>query len=172
MMAAYSGSQGPQGQYTATTTKVGKDKYFDKDLKNSFKGGTHLSNQQYSNCIRPEQGYCSIAYSSCTTTSFKMSTSTPTFVVGDACTNDYIIISGKQKVLQNIKICLTYSDGASSVGGTPTTDRYCGGDQLQASTTATETTVYTNRQPYQVFNTKFPYILRIFIHFILRLELS
>lgn len=63
-----------------------------------------------------------------------MDTSTPTFVLGDACTNDYIIIS----------------DGASSVGGTPTTDRYCGGDQLQASTTATETTVYTNRQPYQV----------------------
>ena len=45
---------------------------------------------------------------------------------------------------------MTFSDGASSVGGTPTTDRYCGGDQLQASTTATETTVYTNRQPYQV----------------------
>ena len=47
---------------------------------------------------------------------------------------------------------MTYLDGASSVGGTPTTDRYCGGDQLQASTTATETTVYTNRQPYQVYN--------------------
>ena len=148
-MAAYSGSQGQQGKYTATTIKVGKSKYTEK-LKNTFKGGTHLSNQQYSNCIRPEQGYCSIAYSSCTTTSFKMSTSTPTFVLGDACTNDYIIISGKQKIFQIIEIFMTFSDGASSVGGTPTTDRYCGGDQLQASTTATETTVYTNRQPYQV----------------------
>ena len=48
--------------------------------------------------------------------------------------------------------CITYPapDGASSVGGTPTTDRYCGATQLQASTTATETTVYTTRQPYQV----------------------
>ena len=31
-------------------------------------GGTHLSNHQYSACIRGEQGYCSIAYSSCTST--------------------------------------------------------------------------------------------------------
>jgi len=103
----------------------------------NYQGGTHLSNQQYSNCIRAEQGYCSIAYSSCTTTSFKMgnpSTASPAFSLGDACVTDYVLIS----------------DGATSVGGSPSTDRYCGGTQLQASTTATDTTVYTNRQPYQV----------------------
>ena len=71
-----------------------------------FIGGTHLSNQQYSNCIRPEQGYCSIAYSSCTTTSFKMgnpSTAAPAFSLGDACVTDYVIISGQQKFCNFIK---------------------------------------------------------------------
>ena len=69
--------------------------------------------------------------------------------VGDSCTQDYVLISGGSCAVTQ---CITYPapDGASSVGGTPTTDRYCGATQLQASTTATETTVYTTRQPYQV----------------------
>lgn len=62
------------------------------------------------------------------------STAAPAFSLGDACVTDYIIIS----------------DGATSAGGSPTTDRFCGGTQLQASTTTTDTTVYTTRQPYQV----------------------
>ena len=76
---------------------------------------------------------------------------TAAVTVGDGCTQDYVLISGVSRAVRSTQ-CITYPapDGASSVGGTPTTDRYCGATQLQASTTATETTVYTTRQPYQV----------------------
>ena len=76
---------------------------------------------------------------------------TAAVTVGDSCTQDYVLISGVSRAVRSTQ-CITYPapDGASSVGGTPTTDRYCGATQLQASTTATETTVYTTRQPYQV----------------------
>ena len=60
----------------------------------NYAGGLHLTNQEYSNCIRPEQGYCSIEYTSCTTTSFSMSGFDATAVVGDSCTADYILIPG------------------------------------------------------------------------------
>ena len=30
----------------------------------NYQGGIHLANQQYNNCIRTEEGYCSIAYTS------------------------------------------------------------------------------------------------------------
>ena len=107
MMGACSGLQGPRGQSIPTTTKVEKWNCQNCDMV-CFIGGTHLSNQQYSNCIRPEQGYCSIAYSSCTTTSFKMgnpSTAAPAFSLGDACVTDYVIISGQQKGFNFRKEC-------------------------------------------------------------------
>merc|ERR1711881_664077 len=44
----------------------------------NYAGGVHLANQQYTNCIRTEQGYCSITYTEVLT--------------GDLCTGDYIVI--------------------------------------------------------------------------------
>ena len=29
----------------------------------NYQGGVHLANQEYTNCIRQEEGYCSIGYS-------------------------------------------------------------------------------------------------------------
>ena len=101
--------------------------------------------------IRTEQGYCSIGYTSCSTTSFSMSTTGSAAVRGDSCSLDYI----------------TISKGGASAGASTTADRlteygwslynqfaierFCG-----ALLTAPDgtTTVYTNMQPFQV--TYFP----------------
>jgi len=98
----------------------------------NYAGGLHLNNQEYSNCIRPEQGYCSIGYTSCTTTSFSMSGFAAAGVSGDDCTADYILIP----------------EGAVTAGSTTNVDRYCGGLFLATSGTPTTTTVYSTRQPY------------------------
>jgi len=107
----------------------------------NYQGGYHLANQDYTNCIRPEQGYCSIGYAATSTTSFQMSLVTPTAApaaiaaVGDSCTLDYIIIAG----------------GGASAGATTNFDRFCGSLLLNAAgTTTTLNTVYTNKMPFQV----------------------
>ena len=80
---------------------------------------------------RTEQGYCSIAYTACSTSDFKMSTTGTASVKGDSCSLDYVTI-GK---------------GGASAGASTTADRFCGA-ALQAPDGTT--TVYTNMQPFQV----------------------
>ena len=51
--------------------------------------------QQYSNCIRTEQGYCSISYAAVSTSTFSLSGTTGTTytaVSGVSCSQDYLII--------------------------------------------------------------------------------
>jgi len=94
--------------------------------------GLHLSNQEYSVCIRSERGFCGISYTACTdmvhnqSESFTVSEAglagegPPVVKVGDACTTDWVAIP-----------CATTSTAGSSkqaVGSTPGTcvDRLCG----------------------------------------------
>ena len=65
----------------------------------NYDGGYHLANQQYSNCIRTEAGYCSISYAAVSDTSFQISliapsTSAAIAQIGDSCTQDWIVIPG------------------------------------------------------------------------------
>ena len=80
---------------------------------------------------RTEQGYCSIGYTACSTSDFKMSTTGSVSVKGDSCSLDYVTI-GK---------------GGVSAGASTTADRFCGA--LLSDPTGT-TTVLTNMQPFQV----------------------
>jgi len=99
----------------------------------NYQGSYHLASQQYMNCIRPEQGYCSIAYSAIT---FQVSstTATATSTVSDSCSQDYIQISG----------------GGASAGATTNYDRFCGGLFANTNAATTAATVYTNKMPFQV----------------------
>ena len=54
--------------------------------------GVHLSNQDYTICIRTEEGYCDIQY---VKTTFSLSSGNR--VRGDDCTEDYIIIPDNGK---------------------------------------------------------------------------
>ena len=53
----------------------------------NYAGGYHLANQKYTNCVRPEQGYCSIEFTP-VNGKFGMSgtDATATANVGDKCT--------------------------------------------------------------------------------------
>ena len=108
----------------------------------NYGGGVHLANQHYTNCIRTEQGYCSITYTEVGTTGFQISSIAPSTEVltGDLCTGDYIVIPS----------------GGLSNGATTTTDRYCG-NHLEAwnppspqTSSGAGTTIYANKMPFQV----------------------
>ena len=105
----------------------------------NYAGGYHLASQHYTNCIRAEQGYCSIAYTAVSTTSFQVSLITPTAspasigAVGDSCTQDYIIIP----------------TGGPIAGSTTNYDRFCGSLLLYTAGTTAQT-VKTEVTPFQV----------------------
>lgn len=107
----------------------------------NYEGGVHLANQQYNNCIRAAQGYCSISYTSVSTTSFQLSSITPTAspaaagVTGDSCTTDYIIMVGSAKSLTE----------------NTNHDRFCGSLLVNSdSTLSAAGTVFTNKMPFHV----------------------
>lgn len=104
----------------------------------NYQGGVHLASQQYTNCIRAEQGYCTVGYVADTTTAFLMNTISPgtaTGSVGDACTDDYVVIPG----------------GGAAAGDATNYDRFCGGllVVINADSTA-QVTVKTNKMPFQI----------------------
>ena len=105
----------------------------------NYLGGYHLANQQYTNCIRAEQGYCSIAYTAVTTTSFQLSLITPSAsptaigAVGDSCTQDFIIVPG----------------GGQTAGATTNYDRFCG-SLLVYTAGSTGQTILAQKMPFQV----------------------
>ena len=108
----------------------------------NYAGSYHLASQQYTNCIRTEQGYCSIGYAATSTTDFGMSLVTPTAspsaisASADSCTQDYVIIAG----------------GGASAGATTNYDRFCGSLLLSSpgSTDTSLNTIYTNKMPFQL----------------------
>ena len=105
----------------------------------NYAGGYHLSNQNYNNCIRTESGYCSIAYTAVSTTSFQVSLITPTAspasigAVGDSCTQDFIIVPG----------------GGQTAGATTNYDRFCG-SLLVHTAGSTGQTIKAKKMPFQV----------------------
>ena len=105
----------------------------------NYAGGYHLANQDYTNCVRTEQGYCSIAYTAVSTTSFQISGQTPpttaTAVVGPTCTLDFITIP--------------QGDSCSSPDPTSTFERFCGSLLASASGTTTGS-VCQSKSPFMI----------------------
>ena len=101
----------------------------------NYAGGVHLASQDYTNCIRTEQGYCSIEYTP-VGGKFGLSGSAPTAIanVGDPCSLDYLIIPG----------------GGSSAGATTNFDRFCGSLFSTTNAATAGATLFTNKQPFQV----------------------
>lgn len=75
----------------------------------NYQGGSHLADHDYQNCIRAEQGYCSITY---TGNVFKIGdgTGAATSFVGQACSRDW----------------LTIPHGGSTTSNVANKDRFCG----------------------------------------------
>ena len=102
----------------------------------NYDGGSHLANQLYSICVRPERGYCSLSYTALDTESFQVSGQNPggTSLQGDSCTADYIEIVG----------------GGDSVGANTNYDRFCGNFLNLDPTSTASATIFTSLMPYRV----------------------
>ena len=102
----------------------------------NYVGGYHLASQKYSNCVRTEQGYCSIAYSAVITASdFSLSGSAGTALLqATQCSMDYVLIDNA---------------GSDATTAGVAGDRFCGG-QLSTITTGAGATVYSQVQPFIV----------------------
>ena len=102
----------------------------------NYAGGYHLASQKYSNCVRTEQGYCSIAYSAVITASdFSLSGTAGTALLqATQCSMDYVLIDNA---------------GSDATTANVAGDRFCGG-QLSTITTGAGATVYSQVQPFIV----------------------
>ena len=102
----------------------------------NYPGSYHLANQDYTICIRAEQGYCSISYAQVSTTSFQLNGPNPstTATVGGSCTDDYLLI------LQG---------GSCPAPDSSTNDRFCG-SLLAESTGSSATSVCTQKLPFMI----------------------
>ena len=105
----------------------------------NYQESFHLTNQQYHNCIRTEEGYCSISYSSLSSTSFQISeiapsTSAAIALVGDSCSQDWITIPG----------------GGQTPGASTSSDRHCGSYLSYSPAGTAPTTIITNKMPFKV----------------------
>ncbi|XP_023331656.1 uncharacterized protein LOC111703824 [Eurytemora carolleeae] len=98
----------------------------------NYLGGVHLANQQYTNCIRTEEGYCSIAYSS---SKFEVSDVVNEGKIGGECVTDYVIIPRA---------------GGSTLQEGINYDRFCGGLLTYTVPKTTTRTLYTVRYPFQI----------------------
>ena len=90
----------------------------------AYASGTHLADQNYLNCIRREQGHCTISWSHAPD-SFQLdgfagaALADPTLNFGGACSRDYVLIPGGRGV----------EDRDSA-------DRYCGDMLVQINLNA------------------------------------
>ncbi|XP_065162415.1 uncharacterized protein [Atheta coriaria] len=116
--------------------------------------GLHLSNQDYSICVRTEKNFCGVQYTQCPDTvnnrsvSFTLSGNTannnavPAMVgstgTGNFCQNDYLIIP----MVMNV--------GRPVTGASATVDRVCGGT-LAADVTLQSTPVRSNVKPFRLY---------------------
>lgn len=128
--------------------------------------GTHLTNQQYTSCVRRERGYCSICWSS---TQFQLSLQTAdNGVTGNKATSEHDIDCGRAFISDDTNMP-TYAGFADfieipqgrCVGATDDTDsidRYCG-EILACSATATGT---ASTVPSTVCSSVYPFQLRVY----------
>jgi len=101
-------------------------------------GGTqHLRNQNYRVCIRQEEGYCCIIYMQCSTSAFRINTSTQAAYtksqIGSNCPEDYIGIEGSSQ---------------SGVGNSNSI--YCGGFLNDFPEATTDAKIRDCTTPFQV----------------------
>ena len=103
----------------------------------NYPSGTHLANQDYSICIRAEQGYCSISYAQVSTTGFQLSGQTPSSaaVVGSSCTEDYLLIM---------------QGGSCPAPDSSTNDRFCGSLLAESTGATSATSVCTQKLPFMI----------------------
>lgn len=102
----------------------------------NFAGGMHLASHQYNVCIRSEQGRCSIKYSAVSDQlQLSGATSPAAGLSGDACSLDYITISG---------------GGATAGADSSSYDRFCGMKLTLPPSSTTSVTVFTNVSPFMV----------------------
>ena len=117
----------------------------------NYAGGTHLASQDYTNCIRTEQGYCSIEYTP-VGGNFKISGPAPTATAnrGDTCDKDYIILSGGGNNYYYHYYYIILSGGGATAGATTNFDRFCGSLFSITDGSTTGATIFANKQPFQV----------------------
>jgi len=105
----------------------------------NYAGEFHLNNQYYANCIRTEEGYCSISFSSVSTSSFYVSHVAPSTGAviahtGEYCSQDWVTISG----------------GGETSGATTSYDRFCGSVFSYTNAGTATKTVITNKMPFRL----------------------
>jgi len=99
----------------------------------NYQSSLHIANQNYQNCIRTEEGYCSISYAAI---AFSVSSTPPvtTSLVDTACTMDYVLIP----------------QGSTTTTSIASLSRYCGVFLNPAAATAANAAVVTQAQPFQI----------------------
>jgi len=99
----------------------------------NFQGGSHLADHDYQNCIRTEQGYCSITYTGST---FQVGdgTQAATSKVGSTCSLDWI----------------TIPFGGSTTSSVSNKEKYCGTFLNPTDGIGTAAVVLSNVQPFKV----------------------
>ena len=88
---------------------------------------------------RTEERYCSISYSSLSSTSFQISEVAPSSgtaiaQIGDSCSQDWITIPG----------------GGQTSGASTSSDRHCGSYLSYTPAGTAPTTIITNKMPFKV----------------------
>lgn len=92
---------------------------------------SHIANQNYLNCIRTEEGYCSISYSS---SDFSVSAPGSAALTGASCTEDYVLIP----------------QGAASTTTISAYSRYCGVFLNPTTTSTVAAAVLTKHRPFTI----------------------
>jgi len=107
-----------------------------------------LANQDYTICIRTNQGFCGICYSVCTGiptggNAFLMSAPAAAGAIDSACANDWI----------QIPCAIDYQNAGTTVSGSSTVgcaSRICGGFFSALTAATANAPVYSYRQPFEV----------------------
>lgn len=123
--AEWKAPQGCLQYFTGTTGTV---------YSYNYQAGTsHIANQNYLNCIRTEEGYCSISY---TAIAFSVSSTAPvsTSLTKTQCSEDYILIPQSSTTTTNIAAV----------------SRYCGVFLNPATAATTNAAVLTQAQPFNI----------------------
>jgi len=94
-------------------------------------GTSHIANQNYQNCIRTEQGYCSISY---TATEFGVNHIAASSLTQTSCSEDYVLIP----------------QGGPTTTHIAAFPRYCGGFLAPSDTQTSNMAVLTQAQPFVI----------------------
>jgi hypothetical protein len=94
-------------------------------------GTSHIASQNYLNCIRTEEGYCSISY---TASEFSVSMTGTTSLTQTQCSEDYVLIP----------------QAAATTTTVAAVPRYCGVFLAAATAATANSAVLTQAQPFNI----------------------